>query len=145
MKKTFIFTGLLALALMAGCNSGNDDAKNLTAHEWHLYEVVFDGNDFTETPPADVTISFADSASRVFGNGGCNGYFSTYTLKDDNGISLGEIASTLMACPNLDFEGRYFQWLHDVDSYQATRDELKLKSTAQGATLIYKPAFKAAE
>lgn len=145
MKKRLFVALFGAVVVMAGCNSGKSGAENLTAHEWQLYEVVLEGSDFTETPPADVTITFADSTSRVYGNGGCNGYFGTYTLKQNDAISLGQIASTLMACPNLDFEGRYFEWLGAVDRFQATKNELKLMATSKGATLVYKPAFTAAE
>ena len=144
MKRLFIATAIVATMLTA-CNSKKNNVEMLTAHEWLLDEVVFEGNDFTETPPAGVTIMFADSTDRVSGNGGCNGYFGTYTLGDDHKISMGPLASTLMACPNLEFEGKYFKWLEAVDKFEAEENSLRLKVTADGTTLVYKPVLKAVQ
>ena len=145
MKRLFIVIAIVATATFAACNSQKNNTEMLTGHEWLLDEVVFDGDEFTETPPAGVTIMFADTTNRVSGNGGCNGYFGTYTVTGDDKIKIGPLASTLMACPNMEFEGKYFKWLEAVDKFEAEENSLRLKATSEKATLVYKPVLKAVQ
>lgn len=58
---------------------------------------------FTKVPTMEIT---ADG--KVFGSGGCNRYNASYELKD-NTLTLSRPAATLMACPNLEGEGKFFK------------------------------------
>lgn len=114
----------------------------LSANEWVLDEIVYDGNDFTETPPAGVTLVFADSTKRISGKGGCNGFFGTYKLIEGNKIEIGALGSTLMACPELEFEGKYFKLLEAVSEFKVDENSLELRAIDEKATLVYKPVLK---
>lgn len=132
------------LAVVAGCRSKKTATDNLTAHRWHLDEIVYEGNDFTVTPPSGVTIIFSDSTDQIAGNAGCNNFFGTFARTGEQQIKINVVGSTLMACPELEFENSYFKLLGAVDAYSVTEKELKLNITAEGTTLIYKPEMKAA-
>ncbi|MDR1882892.1 MAG: META domain-containing protein [Prevotella sp.] len=73
------------------------NAENLTG-VWTLTSIA-DGDMaalFTGKAP---TMEFS-ADGKVFGNGGCNTYRTTYTLQE-NTITFGLVISTKMACPNL--------------------------------------------
>ncbi len=145
MKRPLIVTAIAASALLAACSPKADNAKMLSAHDWALDEIVYEGNDFTETPPEGVTVIFADSIGRVSGNGGCNRFSGAFKLSGENKIEIGEIISTEMACPDSGFEGRYFKLLNEADQYKVDETSLELKASSEKATLIYKPVLKPVE
>lgn len=47
---------------------------------------------------------------KAFGNAGCNTYRSDYELKEGT-LTLGRVVSTMMACPNLEGEGKFLKVL----------------------------------
>ena len=50
-------------------------------------------------PGTYVTINFSATDDQVYGSGGCNNYFSTYTADDDFNLTInGPLGSTRMAC-----------------------------------------------
>lgn len=74
-----------------------------------------------------VSIAFADTTNRVYGNAGCNGYGANYTLKG-NTIKLDRILSTKMACiPGMQTENKVMNVLSSVDHYTISGDKLTLK------------------
>jgi heat shock protein HslJ len=72
-------------------------------------------------------IIFKEKDNRVNGNGGCNSFSGSYTLKSNDGISLSKIISTLMACSQMDTESDFFKVLEMADSYIVSGDTLVLK------------------
>lgn len=70
--------------------------------------------------PGGLTVSLLMEDGRAAGNGGCNSYFTDYTL-DGFDVSFGEIGSTLMAClPAASaVEQAYFANLGAVAAYQS--------------------------
>ncbi len=145
MKRFLIVMVIVITTVLAACSPKSDNAKMLSAHDWTLDEIVYEGNDFSETPPAGVTVVFADSTKAVSGNGGCNHFRGTFKLSGENKIAINSPAATLKACPNMEFEGRYFRLLSEVDEYEVGENSLELKATSEKATLIYKPVLKAVE
>jgi len=63
---------------------------------------------------------------RVYGNGGCNGFFGTVTTEENDRIRFSDIASTLMACENSDTEWAFFEVLEMTDSYHLQGNTLQL-------------------
>ncbi|MDR0573145.1 MAG: META domain-containing protein [Tannerella sp.] len=64
----------------------------------------------------------------VNGNGGCNSFRGTYTLKPGNRINFSKMASTLMMCANMDTETKMFQALETADNYVVNGDTLALNN-----------------
>lgn len=74
-----------------------------------------------------VTATF-EAGGRLGGSGGCNSYGGTWTL-DGQTLTLGEVASTLMACADnvaMQQETAYFTALRSVSTIQLAGDELTL-------------------
>lgn len=147
MKRLFIIM-VCILTVFAGCRTKKATTTNqLAANRWHLDEIVYDGSDFSLTPPSGVTIIFSDTTDQISGRGGCNNFFGTYTRTGEQNIKLIVAGSTMMMCgeSEMEFEHSYFQLLGAVDTYTVTDRELKLNITADGTTLIYKPELQAYE
>ena len=89
-----------------------------------------------------VTATFGEDGT-VSGSGGCNTYSGTYTTTDPDGITIGPVAATEMACPApaMEIEGMYFAALGSVTTYQIEGNTLTLRD-ASGATQV---AFTLAE
>ena len=80
----------------------------------------------TQTHGVKQTITFADDGS-VYGNSGCNRFTGTYKVKGES-ITIGPLASTLMACPEpqMSAEGTFLTRLQAAVSYHATSKVLKI-------------------
>ena len=121
MRQFFIFVFAFVLG---GCNS----AKEIGG----LYQLISDDPAFQR-----VTLEVEDT--RVSGQGPCNRYFGsiTHSDKSSNGIQVGPIASTKMACPHLSAEHRYFQDLQRVSMVTVVPDGLVLMTSDQ-TKLVFK-------
>lgn len=69
--------------------------------------------------------------NKVSGNAGCNQIMGSYTLKGGNQIEFSQMASTMMACPNLDSERAFLDAIEKVDHYSLNGEELVLKAEDQ--------------
>lgn len=82
------------------------NAETLTG-KWNL--TSFPGEDISKLFAKAPTMEIA-ADGKVFGNAGCNTYRSAYELKE-NTFTLTRPAATLMACPNLEGEGKFLKIL----------------------------------
>ena len=64
--------------------------------------------------------------SRLTGNGGCNGLLGTDEVGTNNRIRFNKVATTLMACPDMQTEDRFLEALNTADSYTLKGDTLIL-------------------
>ena len=71
-------------------------------------------------------IIFREKDNRVNGNGGCNSFSGTYTLRSNDRLTLSKIMSTLMACPQMETENEFFKVLQMADNYFVSGDTLIL-------------------
>lgn len=130
---------VVALGLfMAACGGSKNNYQRLTAHQWKLDKVeVTDSTSKIAIPASkELTIAFSDSNKMVHGMASCNGYFGPYTVDGDK-LSMGNLASTMMYCPDMPFESAYHAWLGAVDSYNATENTLTLRGGNNKVTLHY--------
>ncbi len=72
--------------------------------------------------------------NRVQGFGGCNLMMGTYTLSEGKRIRFSKMASTMMACPNLEEEHTFFKILEQVDNY-TIKDGVLMLNKARMAPL----------
>jgi copper homeostasis protein (lipoprotein) len=64
--------------------------------------------------------------NRVQGTGGCNRFFGNYELESGNRIRLSRMASTRMACPDLQIETEFLRALEMADNYTIKGNTLQL-------------------
>ena len=146
MKKAFSLMMIAAVAVLAmACTPKKTKMELLTAHEWQLDEIVFKGSDFTETPPASVTMAFDAETNQVSGSSGCNRYFGPFELEEGNEIDFGMMAGTMMMCLDhiMEFEGKYLRLLEEVDEFEVHEDRLHLKVKGDHTVLKFRPVLKA--
>jgi heat shock protein HslJ len=65
-------------------------------------------------------------SGRVIGSTGCNRLMGGYVLEEGNRIRFSQMASTLMACPDVPYEGDFLKVLEMVDNYALRNDTLSL-------------------
>ena len=110
--------------VLGGCNSAKDIGG--------IYHLISDD-------PALQRVTLEIDGTRVSGQGPCNRYFGSITHPDagSNGIQVGPIASTKMACPYLSAEHSYFQDLQGVSMVKVVPDGLVL-TTSDQTKLVFK-------
>ena len=106
--------GLLAGSCCYRCNYQKRHAPQLQGVVWKL--IQFDKKDVVAENQYE--ISFLKSG-RVAGVGACNRFFGPYEILNNNGgLTIGPVASTLMACPGENIEAEYFRMLEEARLYQ---------------------------
>ena len=108
---------------LRGCNSAKDIGG--------MYRLISDD-------PGLWRVTLEIENTRVSGQGPCNRYFGSVVQSNtgSNGIQVGPIASTKMACPYLSAEHRYFQDLQRVSMVTVVPDGLIL-TTSDNTKLIF--------
>jgi heat shock protein HslJ len=120
--------------------------------EWHLSAVrlnaktiVIDRNALAEYFDEIFTLHFSEG--RLSGVGAPNRYFGPYTLADRQAISIGALASTLMAAfrePEELKEHEFFAYLQNVTRWNLAGENLYLYSRGDDgreAILVFTPFF----
>ena len=119
MKKKIIPAFALAMLTMASCQTSKNTAMLSPADfegEWNIVEVNGSAITLKESP----YIGFDIEQGRVYGNAGCNNIMGSFQLNKEKAgsLELGQMASTMMAGPNMDTERNVLNALGQVKSYQ---------------------------
>lgn len=143
MNKT-IFTILSAgLLFFSSCHvSKNTPSFADIEGEWDIVEIkgapLNIGND-TPRP----FIGFDTRDGRVYGNSGCNRIMSALNLNEKPGkIEFKQMASTMMACPDMELEKNVLGALSQVKSYKKSgKDEILLCDDSKRPVALLKKRF----
>jgi len=111
--------------------TGGDPADLLTAQEWRVEDIG--GMGIIDS--SHITLRFTPDR-RLAGRGGCNRYSGGYELTGE-GLGIGPLAATMMACPEalMEQERRFFGVLDSVDGFDFGPDGALWLTTA-GTPLI---------
>lgn len=97
----------------------------LTGKRWKLVEL--NGAPVKDTDQdSPAFIEFQKGESKVNGFAGCNNFFGNYELEKGNRISFSGMASTMMACPDLNHERELLNVFETADNYTIYGNELSL-------------------
>lgn len=102
------------------------DMGQITDKYWKLIELNGQPVTASESTRKEAHIMFSTEDNRVYGNGGCNSFNGTYEMPGMNRIRFSKMASTLMACPNMEAEDQFIKVLEMVDNYTVNGDNLSL-------------------
>ena len=103
-----VFLGVL---LLSSCKTARDMvSENDICGEWNVVEIQGEPVRAQSNP----FIGFDTKKGRVYGYSGCNRIMGSLDLSRDNKIELGHMASTLMACPDMELEGKLIEVLSTV-------------------------------
>lgn len=127
MKKTltFVLAGALAGILFSGCCNCKKTKSHYQFEETVWKMTQFEGKKVKQDD--GYTIAFMNDG-RINGKGACNTFFGPWNHSNrENGIKIGHVASTLMACLNDNgMESRYFQALEKAVKYRVEGDRMYL-------------------
>ena len=127
---------LLAASIQAGCggddDGGDGDAPALEGTEWTLVDGV--------DAPGDSVPTLTLEEGIASGFGGCNSFTGGYELDDDS-ITIGPLAATLMACEDdkSAAEAAYVPALEAADSWRSRT------ASSSSQRTVKDPRFEAAD
>jgi len=136
MKKVIFYVLLIPMfmGLISSCSNAKADAKSLDG-KWTIVEVKGEKVNKEKMP----FIEFNVAENKVHGNAGCNIFNTTMKLDAGNmsAISFNHAVSTMMACPDMELEGKVFQTIENITEVKAgkTANEMLLVDK-DGTTLL---------
>ena len=126
MKTLFQLSGLIVFAFVVGaCKTTSSSVKpqpdnSITEKYWKLIEI--NGKQVEATTSREAFITLKNENQRVNGNGGCNTLNGTYEITPGNRIKFSQMATTMMACLNMEIEEGLKKALEMADNYSLSED-----------------------
>jgi heat shock protein HslJ len=142
----FFFAGLL----LVSCNANKATTKTVpeqaTANKaleetyWMLTEL--DGKPVASPQEGEKPsyIYFSAGKKRVGMSGGCNVMSGSYELKEGNRIIIGQMVSTMMACPDMTIEEGLKKMTGMVDNYAIQGENLSFAKARMAPVARFKAA-----
>ncbi len=128
MKRSLALVAILALALTACADPGEEGSSDPTANAWVLEAGTLDGADIPIFDDHPVTLVFNTEDGTAGGSSACNQYFAAYTLSGSD-LTFDDAGSTMMACEPaevMDAEAAYLQALSLVELFTIEDGQLNL-------------------
>ena len=100
--------------------------ENIVEKYWKLVELEGKKVTMTKDQPREAHFILKTDENRIIGSGGCNLLNGTYKLEDGNRVSFSLIATTMMACENMETEQSLLEVLGKADNYTIHNDTLSL-------------------
>ena len=101
--------------------------------EWKIM-TIYNAGKSIDLMAKNIYSNFDTYANKISGKAGCNGYGGRALTGKGNTITISEIVSTKMACPDLHIENMVLQALQQATNYEVDENRLVLSKNAQ--TLI---------
>lgn len=136
MKKAMFSFGMAALLLSCGSVKNAVTVSDLEG-EWNIIEL--NGTAVVPAPNQPFpSIGFSTTDGRVYGNSGCNRLMGSIDLNANPGeISLGNLGSTRMMCPDMTLERNVLSALAQVKKYRKLDDgNMALCSSSKRPILV---------
>lgn len=136
MKRVIFYVMMIPvfMGLISSCSSKTVDAKSLDG-KWTIVEVKGEKVNKEKMP----FIEFNVAENKVHGNAGCNMFNTSMKLDADklSTISFSQAVSTMMACLDMELEGKVFKAIENVAAVQAgTTDNEMVLVDKEGASLL---------
>ena len=130
MKQVLIIC--LAVAAFAACTPKNTPMTkpagtgglSVTGTYWKLIEL--NGQAFKASDMGKPAFLQLAADGKMSASAGCNNMMGTYKLDGPTGISFGPVASTRMACPDMESEQAFSAMLSEVNTYAINGNQLML-------------------
>ncbi len=124
----------LAVSLFFSCKPAEKSAS-LTGTKWVLESM--NGREVKlKEPTSEVFMTLEDG--KVNGKAGCNSFFGSYELGEENQLDFGPMGATKMACPDMDIEVFFFTMLDSTRIYTIEGNKLSLKDVNEGVLGVFK-------
>ncbi|WP_017294935.1 copper resistance protein NlpE N-terminal domain-containing protein [Geminocystis herdmanii] len=117
-------------------NSDGDEVSLINTR-WELTEIMGKPVTKGENQKEAMFIMFDSENKRVNGFGGCNNFMGGFEMKEGNVISFAPLASTMMACENMEMEANFMQTLQQVDNFAMKDNVLSLNKAKMSPLLKF--------
>ena len=114
----------------------------LTGKYWKLVEVMGEQVQPKVGLGKEAHIVLKEETNRVQGNGGCNNLMGGYELGANNRIRFTQMASTMMACPDMTTEQKFAKALETADGYLLKGDTLILNRARMAPLARFVAVYK---
>lgn len=137
-RKTILLLAALVMAavVLGGCSSPGGTDSKVVEGTWVLES--FGG--VSELVPADpaVTTELTLKAGEATGNAGVNSYAATYEVGNDDELTFGQFAATLMAGPQMamDQEAKFLDGLGDTEHFEINEGKLVLSDLGNNTIAV---------
>lgn len=138
MKKSIKLTVILVLLVtfnFVGCTTKREVSANaevsgvsqLLNNKWKLLSMGKPGSEDPIASETTIIVEFG-ADNRLYGSGGCNRYFGGYAVGAGNSLSITDIGSTRMMCPEgiMSQEDRYFAALGNASAFRVEGHKLQV-------------------
>ena len=117
---------MLLVTLLISCSTGNkvkETAKDTLYQKWELS--VLDGKEVTGNLPIYIELT---EDNKVSGFVGCNQLTGTYVIENKSQIKFNQLATTRMACPEMEMEmeRQVLELLNTADNFTIDNGKLML-------------------
>ena len=121
MNRKIFFIAMAGAALLASCQATrHTTSSSIIEGEWNITDV---NGSAVKAHPGPY-IGFNTQENRVYGNSGCNKISGSFDFKGKKGqIKLGQMLSTMMACPDMKLEQSILQALNSVERIKSLDKE----------------------
>lgn len=121
MNRKIFFIAMTGVALLTSCRATHHaTSSSMIEGEWNITEVNGSAVKANQNP----FIGFNTQGNRVYGNAGCNRISGNFDFKGKKGqIELGQMLSTMMACPDMELEQSILQALNSVERIKSLDNE----------------------
>lgn len=136
MKKVIFYVLLvpMCIGMIFACSDAKTDAKKLEG-KWNVVEVK--GEKLMEEGLPQMNFNMAEN--KLHGNTGCNIFNTTVNLdsSDVSSITINPAATTMMACPNMEVEGKVLQAMEEVKGVKAGKNENEMCLVDQSGNVLF--------
>ncbi|KYP16400.1 META domain-containing protein [Flavihumibacter sp. CACIAM 22H1] len=109
----------------AGAGSEGQGSEVLYMFRWELKELNGTALDVVKGPQFFLLFS-PGQVGRVSGKSGCNRLSGSFELLDKQGMKFGALASTKMACPEMELEAAFLKALAEINQWKILDNQLIL-------------------
>ncbi len=140
MKYTFFLIFIVFItvsSITCSVQKRADQIKMLFGQKWILYEL--NGKSISEITGLQnqAFIQFEQNENKVSGNGSCNNFFGTLTLKENQGIQISKLGATRMFCEQMQIEVELMTTLENTVSYSIANEQLTMISNEKTKSLRF--------
>lgn len=107
--------------------SSNKTETQLVGTKWVLTKLNGDPINLTNTELEQPFIKLTKKDNGVGGNGGCNGFGGTFSLKENQHIEFSQMMATMRYCDDKGIESVFMGNLQKAFSYTIINNELTFK------------------
>ena len=132
---------LIVVMLLPSCIivvDEDDDYDDHYRRRWNLDVIVYGSISESPTDSKAYSLNLSEEAI-LSGNADCTGFEGTYSVNDNNSISINRLSRSSTACEPLSLSGKYLDGLQEARSYSVSEDVLIIQFGEGGNSMRFSP------